>query len=130
MIVHHHALIVATVRRLPTEINCADLRVFLSGLVKTIGMQSLFDPIAIDGKYGFTGIVGIVTSHIAFHFFDENQSLQFDVYSCKEFDLDILLKYIDEYWKIEMANILFIKRDRNLEQERFSFTQQGLVKNG
>ncbi len=128
MVVHHHAIIVATVRRRPAEIRCDDLRVFLSDLVKVIGMQALFEPIAINGKYGFTGIVGIVTSHIAFHFFDSDQSLHFDVYSCKEFDLRALLEFIDRYWSIEKADVLFVKRDQGPEVDRYTYVQNSLTK--
>lgn len=128
IIVHHHAVIIATVRRLPEEIHCDGLRNFLSELVNEMGVQALFEPIAINGKYGFTGIVGIVTSHIAFHFFDSDQSLHFDVYSCKEFDLKALIKFIDRFWQIEKADILFIKRDQAPEIERYAFSQSILTR--
>jgi S-adenosylmethionine/arginine decarboxylase-like enzyme len=119
--VHHQAIIVATVRRQTANIQCEQLRAFLAELVDQIGMQKLFEPIAIHGKFGFTGIVGIVTSHVAFHFFDNDQSLHFDIYSCKEFDLKSALKYIDGYWGIETSTILFIKRDKGPEIDRFTY---------
>lgn len=128
MIVHHHAIVVATVRRPPSDIRCEDLRAFLSDLVKAIGMQALFDPIAIKGKYGFTGIVGIVTSHIAFHFFDSDQSLHFDVYSCKEYDLSKLLEFIDRYWQIDDADVVFVKRDRGPAIYRYRYAGGVLAK--
>jgi len=59
MIVHIKTIVVATVRRKPPEIRCGDLSAFLSKLVKVIKMQALFEPIAIHGKFGFTGIVGL-----------------------------------------------------------------------
>ncbi len=126
MIVHHQTIIVATVGRQTPEITCDDLRAFLSNLVKSIGMQQLFEPIAIHGKYGFTGIVGIVTSHIAFHFFDSDQSLHFDVYSCKEYDLKQLMYSIDQYWKIQEADVLFLKRDEGPTVERYRYVQHSL----
>lgn len=128
MIVHHQTIVVATVRRTMPEIDCDALKAFLSGLTDTIAMQRLFDPIAIHGKYGFTGIVGIVTSHIAFHFFDADQSLHLDVYSCKPYDLGKLLSYTDAYWRIEDAEILFIKRDEGPTVERFTYRNQSLEK--
>lgn len=128
MIVHHQTVIVAKVKRRPEDINCDDLRTFLSDLVKEIGMQALFKPIAIDGKFGFTGIVGIVTSHIAFHFFDADQSLHFDVYSCKEYDLRELLDFIDTYWGIEKADVLFMRRDYGPEIEQYTYSHKALTK--
>ncbi|MDX6709060.1 MAG: release factor glutamine methyltransferase [Blastocatellia bacterium] len=122
MVIHHQSIIVARVRRTSEQITCEDLRVFLSTLVDRIGMQKLFEPIAIDGKFGFTGIVGIVTSHIAFHFFDSDQSLHFDIYSCKEYDLKAALGFIDEYWHIEKADVLFVERDHGPAVTRFSYS--------
>ena len=128
MIVHHQAIVVATVKRKPDDIRCEDLSTFLSDLVEAIKMNALFDPIAIDGKFGFTGIVGIVTSHIAFHYFDEGQVLHFDAYSCKEYDLTVLMNCIDCYWKIEHANVLFVKRDEGPSIQRFIYKNHRLSK--
>lgn len=128
MIVHHQTIIVATVRRPSSEIRCEDLSEFLAGLVKAIGMQALFDPIAINGKYGFTGIVGIVTSHIAFHYYDQGQTLHFDVYSCKEYSLETLMEFIDRYWQIDKADVLFLKRDEGPSVERYSYFDRSLSK--
>jgi S-adenosylmethionine/arginine decarboxylase-like enzyme len=128
MIVHHHAIIIATVRRPSSEIRCEDLKTFLSGLVDAIGMQKLFEPIAIHGKFGFTGIVGIVTSHIAFHYFDADRSLHFDVYSCKEYDLRALLRYLDQYWDIESSEVVFLKRDQGPTIEKYAYSNNQLTK--
>jgi S-adenosylmethionine/arginine decarboxylase-like enzyme len=128
MIVHHQTIVVATVRRKTPEIDCDNLRTFLSGLTESIAMQRLFDPIAIHGKFGFTGIVGIVTSHIAFHYFDADQTLHLDVYSCKPYDLKRLIEYTDAYWQIEHADVLFIRRDEGPSIERFSYTEKLLQK--
>lgn len=127
MVVHHHAIIVAAVGRRSSEITCDDLRTFLSGLVSAISMQQLFDPIAIRGKYGFTGIVGIVTSHIAFHFFESDQSLHLDVYSCKQFDLGNLVKAVDQYWNMQHADVLFIRRDDGPSVQRYRYDQKSLT---
>jgi len=128
MIVHHHAIIIASVRRPVSEIRCEDLGKFLSDLVTAIGMQALFEPIAIHGKFGFTGLVGIVTSHIAFHYFEADRSLHFDVYSCKAYDLRKLLEYVDRYWSIDKAEIVFLKRDEGPSIEKYSFVNHTLIK--
>lgn len=128
MIVHHQCIIVAKVRRTTVDIDCDSLRAFLSGLVVSIEMQQLFDPIAIHGKYGFTGIVGIVTSHIAFHYFDSDESLHLDVYSCKPYDLTRLMAYVDDYWKIDRADVLFIRRDEGPALDRFVYIERTMRK--
>lgn len=127
-IVHHQTIVVATVKRKPDEIECKDLAEFLSGLVKEIKMNALFDPIAIHGKFGFTGIVGIVTSHIAFHYFDDGRTLHFDVYSCKKYNLKALMSFLNRYWRIERAEVLFIKRDEGPSEERFNYRNGKLTK--
>lgn len=126
MVVHHQTIIVGTVRRRPEQISCEELRAFLTDLVDVIGMQALFEPIAINGKFGFTGIVGIVTSHIAFHFFESDQSLHFDVYSCKEYDLKVLLAFVDQYWDIEKADVLFVVRDQGPRIDRYVYSDKSL----
>ena len=121
MIVHHHTIIVAKVNRKPAEIIKDDLYNFLDQFVTEIDMEKIFDPIIIDGKFGFTGVVGIVTSHISFHYFDEDQSLHLDIYSCKEYDFKKVLSYVDKYWKIETADIAFIKRDLLFNQKGYIY---------
>lgn len=127
MLVHQHSIIDAIVSRRPDEIACADLERFLGELVDTLGMKRLFEPIAINGKYGFTGIVGIVTSHVAFHYFDHDRSLHFDVYSCKEYSLREVVKFIDEFWRIESASVVVIDREVNIV-DRYTYRQQTLRK--
>ena len=121
MIVHHQTIVVATVRRESSEICCKDLVDFMSGLVNEIEMTALFDPIAIHGKFGFTGIVGIVTSHIAFHYFDDEQTLHLDVYSCKEYNIEALMKFLNAYWDISKAEVLFLIRNEDLSEKRFVY---------
>jgi len=126
MIVHLHTIIDAVVARKAEEIDAEDLRRFLLELVKLLDMQRLFDPIAIKGKYGFTGIVGIVTSHIAFHFFEQDQSLHLDVYSCKEYDPESVIKFVDQYWGVQSAAIHLIDRDGPVTVRRLCFRNNTL----
>ena len=127
MVVHQHSVIDAVVARLPEHTTCAEMRAFLADLVDAIGMQRLFDPIAIDGKYGFTGIVGIVTSHIAFHYFEEDRSLHFDVYSCKAYELEKVMRHIDEFWQVEDASIVVVDRS-DTTAVRYSYKGNTLLK--
>jgi S-adenosylmethionine decarboxylase len=113
------------VDRKPEEINCDDLRTFLSELVEHIKMNALFEPIAIDGKFGFTGMVGIVTSHIAFHYYDGDSSLHLDVYSCKAYDLEQLVKFINAYWRIVEGQVIFIDRDNTPSISKYSISKEG-----
>lgn len=96
MIFHKHLLVNAKVT---TPITSEDDAVaFLRNLVERINMKILKGPFAsyVDkkGNRGLTAIVMIETSHIAFHIWDEEDpgTLQFDLYTCGQLDLDIVLE--------------------------------------
>ena len=100
---HKHILINAQITNpLDTYQEAID---FLDDLVESIGMKKLMGPLAAyvntPGNQGVTAIVGIETSHIAFHIWDENMParLQFDLYTCGPLDkalvLDKVIKRFD-----------------------------------
>jgi S-adenosylmethionine/arginine decarboxylase-like enzyme len=128
VIVHHHTIIVARVYKASKDIKCSDLKSFLVDLVDCLKMQPIFEPIAINGKFGFTGVIGIVTSHIAFHYYDSDQSLHLDVYSCKNYDLKQLVNQVDLFWDIIDADILFVNRGEKLSVDRYNYVQDKLIK--
>jgi S-adenosylmethionine/arginine decarboxylase-like enzyme len=127
MIVHVHTIVDAIVRRTPQEVKTEELEAFLRDLVDLIGMKKLFEPIAINGKYGHTGIVGIVTSHIAFHYFDDDRSLHFDVYSCKSYDTTVVLDFLNRFWGIEKAVVHVIDREGTVSVTRLMYRDNELV---
>lgn len=73
---------------------------WLVELVEKIDMKILMGPHVTycndPGNEGLTGIVCIATSHCAFHIWDKTSSpvIQFDLYSCKDFDPQIVLDHI------------------------------------
>jgi S-adenosylmethionine/arginine decarboxylase-like enzyme len=92
---HKHILINAQITNpLDTYQEAID---FLDDLVESIGMKKLMGPLAsyvkTPGNQGVTAIVGIETSHIAFHVWDENMParLQFDLYTCGPLDKALVL---------------------------------------
>ena len=92
---HKHILINAQITNpLNTYQEAID---FLDDLVESIGMKKLMGPLAeyvkTPGNQGVTAIVGIETSHIAFHIWDENMParLQFDLYTCGPLDKSLVL---------------------------------------
>jgi len=100
---HKHILINAQITNpLNTYQEAID---FLDDLIESIGMKKLMGPLAeyvkTPGNQGVTAIVGIETSHIAFHIWDENMParLQFDLYTCGPLDkalvLDKVIKRFD-----------------------------------
>ena len=75
---------------------------FLDDLVESIGMKKLMGPLAAyvntPGNQGVTAIVGIETSHIAFHIWDEEMParLQFDLYTCSTLSAETVIRNLVE----------------------------------
>jgi S-adenosylmethionine decarboxylase len=62
-------------------------------------MDKLTPPIVVKGlpeDPGWTGVVIICTSHIAIHTFDKTNLINLDIFSCRDFDHDKVLKYLKE----------------------------------
>ncbi len=85
------------------KINSKDMYEFLNRLPDRIGMKKIAKPKiykAIDYPYGYTGIVILSTSHIAFHTYEYKNrmtTMAFDVYSCKNFSTIKIMKSIYEF---------------------------------
>jgi S-adenosylmethionine decarboxylase len=124
--VHHHSLVVAQCARVPEGLERAELVRFLNGLIDEIQMQVLIKPQVQLGPFGFTGIAGIVTSHIAFHYFFESRTLQLDIYSCKPYNLSKALAYADRFWNILSGDVTFIERSRRAVIRHYTYDKNGL----
>jgi S-adenosylmethionine decarboxylase len=112
-LVHHHLIYQATVGRTDLGAEAENvLRQFLLDLVKEIDMQVLIDPVfKFSHNDAWTGLIGIVTSHISFHYWTVEQYVQLDIYSCKEFDVQKAKAFLDDFWKASEQKILFINRE-------------------
>jgi S-adenosylmethionine/arginine decarboxylase-like enzyme len=90
---------------------------FLDDLVESIGMKKLMGPLAsyvtTPGNQGVTAIVGIETSHIAFHIWDEEMParLQFDLYTCGPLDKDIVINKVKERFGVLSADYRIYDRE-------------------
>ena len=73
----------------------------------------------LEGNRGLTGIVVIETSHIALHCWDEKMPylLQLDVYSCKEFDEQIIFKELAIFNPTKI-DYKFLDRENNFKNLR------------
>ena len=101
---HKHILINARVNN--SLGSTEDAVSFLKDLVERVGMKILMGPHAtyVDtpGNKGVTAIVGIETSHIAFHVWDEEvpAKLQFDLYTCGSLDKDVVIEAVKERFEL------------------------------
>lgn len=112
---HKHILINARITDpLDTYQEAID---FLDDLVESIGMKKLMGPLAsyvtTPGNQGVTAIVGIETSHIAFHIWDEEMParLQFDLYTCGPLDKDIVINKVKERFGVLSADYRIYDRE-------------------
>ncbi|MEM1027390.1 MAG: S-adenosylmethionine decarboxylase [Planctomycetota bacterium] len=119
--VHHHTIVIADCEKEQDDLHPNELRDFLNNLIKKIKMDVLIEPQVQYGPFGYTGIAGIVTSHVAFHYFEADKVLQLDVYSCRKYDRDLLLKFIDSYWGVTKAHVMFIDRGTEMRLDEFEY---------
>lgn len=120
---HYHLLVQGRVGIEPGTLDEEDLLIFLQDLLKAINMNCLIQPqVRLSHQNAWTGIMGIITSHIAFHYWVDEQYLQLDIYSCKNFDRIKTIKFLEKFWKMENSTVLFIDREigNNFKVERIS----------
>lgn len=87
----------------PKMIGCPTVITgFAKALVKRIDMVAYGEPQVVmfgsGNKKGYTLIQLIETSNIAAHFVEENNSMYLDVFSCKDFDPDVVKEAVHEYF--------------------------------
>ena len=112
---HKHILINARVNN--SLESTEDAVSFLKDLVERVGMKILMGPHAtyVDtpGNKGVTAIVGIETSHIAFHVWDEESParLQFDLYTCGSLDKDVVIEAVKNRFELVSADYRIFDRE-------------------
>ena len=117
-LIHQHILVKARVLNAPKSAEL--LNTWLTELVAAIDMKICIEPRSVyvdtPGNRGLTGQVGIETSHIAIHVWDEEQpgNLQMDVYSCKTFDQKVVLAALAKFGMISYE-LMAINREKLFE---------------
>lgn len=113
-IVHHHLIYQAKVNTNLNENSKEELKRFLYKLLDVIDMECLIQAqLGFSNQRAWTGMVGIITSHIAFHYWVDEQYVQLDIYSCKKFDRKKAISFLNEFWNSSNVKTLFIDRDVN-----------------
>lgn len=114
-LIHHHYIYQANVSRniFDHQKTEKSLETFLYDLVKEIKMKILIYPIVKYNKKNdaWTGFVGIITSHIAFHYWVKEHYIQMDIYSCKKFNIKKAKVFLDSFWQSSNIKSLFINRE-------------------
>jgi S-adenosylmethionine decarboxylase len=90
--------------------KCSDMQYiweFLNTLPDKIGMTKIMQPYVfpysglIPEDEGVTGVVVIAESHLTFHSFIRKDYFFFDLFSCKEFDVDTVIHEVVQAFEVE-----------------------------
>jgi S-adenosylmethionine/arginine decarboxylase-like enzyme len=94
---------------------------FAKELVKRIDMVAYGEPQVVmfgsGNKKGYTLIQLIETSNIAAHFVEENNSMYLDVFSCKDFDPQVVKDAVHEYFDAQRFRTKVMLRQAPLLHE-------------
>jgi len=122
LLIHKHLIIRAEVNNPPKDVDY--LTNWLKDFITFIDMKIMLGPYVAycdkPGNRGITGIAVIETSHIAIHVWDEPVPalVQFDVYSCAEFDPYKIAEKIKDDWSVERIDYKFLNRETGLKPIR------------
>ena len=120
LLVHKHLIVRAEVFRPPMDEEF--LRRWLNDFITEIGMKVMMGPYVkysnMVGNRGITGAAIIETSHIVMHVWDEPNPalLQFDVYSCGEFDPETICEKIKKDFNTTKIEYKFLDREHDLKE--------------
>ena len=98
---HKHIMVYATVKNPPTDTDL--MKDWFIRLVEAVDMKVVIPPQVVNlrtpGNEGITGVVTIETSHSSIHVWEcaPVAFLNFDLYSCKDFDPQTILKLISVF---------------------------------
>lgn len=119
MLQHKHLLIRAEVKNPPVDEEY--IKVWFKKLIEKIDMKIMCGPISayspVVGNRGLTCVAVIETSHIAMHVWDETDPglMQFDVYSCKDFDPEHVFDSLKEFEPIKV-DFKYLDREHGFEE--------------
>ena len=118
VLVHKHLIIRAEAISPPMDTTF--LTGWLNDFIKFINMKVLMGPYVVyhdvPGNRGITGAAIIETSHIVMHVWDEPSPalMQFDVYSCGEFDPEKICRLIQRDFEVTKIDYKFLDRENDL----------------
>jgi S-adenosylmethionine/arginine decarboxylase-like enzyme len=120
VLVHKHLIIRAEAKNPPVDENI--LTEWFKKFIEEIGMKVMMGPYVkyshMVGNRGITGAAIIETSHIVMHVWDEPDPalIQFDVYSCGEFDPETICEKIKKDFNTTKIEYKFLDREHDLKE--------------
>jgi len=87
---------------------------FAKALVKEIDMVAYGEPQIVkfghSGKEGYTLVQLIETSNICVHFVEEDNTAYFDIFSCKPYDNDTVIRVIKDHFDPKTIRTTYLTR--------------------
>lgn len=116
---HLHLLIRAELYNPPGPEDCEKINKIMRGMVDHVRMRVMLDPVSAfctdPGNEGITSTVILTTSHCAMHIWNlpapDPSVMQFDLYSCAQFDVKEVLSYLSDHFQISKASFKFLDRE-------------------
>lgn len=111
---HQHLLIRGFCKK--PFVDVESLNEWFKNLVNKVDMVVVAGPTSIyvdeEGNEGITGTVTLATSHSSIHIWDrlEEPLFQFDIYSCKKYDIQTVIDHLNE---MDLLSFDWITMDRN-----------------
>ena len=133
VLVHKHLIIRAEAKNPPVDETI--LTEWFKKFIEEIGMKAMMGPYVkyshMIGNRGITGAAIIETSHIVMHVWDEPDPalLQFDVYSCGEFDPEVICEKIKKDFNTTKIEYKFLDREHDLKELHTLTYTDPIVKN-
>ena len=134
VLVHKHLIVRAEAKNPPMDE--AVLTEWFKKFIDEIGMKVMMGPYVkyshMIGNRGITGVAIIETSHIVMHVWDEPDPalLQFDVYSCGEFDPETICNKIKKDFNTTKIEYKFLDRENDLSEiHTISFADDMIARN-
>jgi S-adenosylmethionine/arginine decarboxylase-like enzyme len=94
---------------------------FARSLVKRIDMVAFGQPQVVmfgsGSKKGYTLVQLIETSNITAHFVEENNSMYLDVFSCKDFDPEVVKEAVHEFFDAKQFRTKLMLRQAPVAEE-------------
>ena len=99
------------------------LRETLNNIPDLIGMTRITEPFVFrylgekPDEWGYSGFVFIAESHISFHTFVEQNYINIDVFSCRDFDTDLAIMHLKKQFRLKQLKTFLVNRDYDPDEQ-------------
>lgn len=117
---HKHVIIRAYVNNPPKDAD--RLSDWCREVVEQVGMKVIAGPLVVygdmPGNAGYTAVTVLDFSHLAIHCWDEVSPglIEFDLFSCKDFDPEIVLDKLNEFGIVSFSTLMVDRDDFENQQ--------------